>query len=70
LAIIPLPIPEPADAITVLKPKGGDVFRRIRDDGSEAEEIKFQRDASGKVTSFIHFSNPRFRMPEESPKVH
>jgi CubicO group peptidase (beta-lactamase class C family) len=70
LAILPLPTPQPAEKITILKPKGGDLFRRVRDDGSEAEEVRFLRDASGKVTSFMHFSNPTFRMPvEEVPKA-
>ena len=69
LAILSLPNEEPAEAIGFLKPKGADLFRRVRDDGSEAEEIKFQRDASGKVTGFIHFSNPRLRMPDESVKT-
>jgi len=64
LAILHLPTAAPADEITVLKPKGGDVFRRVRDDGSEAEELKFQRDASGNVTGFMHFSNPTVRMPQ------
>ena len=64
LAIMSLPSDEPAEAIGFLKPKGGDIFRRVRDDGSEAEEIKFQRDASGKVTSFMHFSNVTRRMPD------
>lgn len=70
LAFLSLPNTDPAEEMVFLKPKGGDIFRRVRDDGSEAEEINFQRDASGKVTSFIHFSNPTFRLPaEESPKV-
>lgn len=64
LASLYLPSANPADAITFLKPKSADVFRRVRDDGSEAEEIKFQRDGSGKVTSFVHFSNITYRMPE------
>jgi CubicO group peptidase (beta-lactamase class C family) len=64
LAILSLPNDEPAEAIGFLKPKGGDIFRRVRDDGSEAEEIKFQRDASGRVTGFMHFSNPTRRMPD------
>ena len=68
LASLALPNADPAEAITFFKPKGGDVFRRVRDDGSEAEEIKFQRDASGKVVSFVHFSNFRLRIPEEAPK--
>jgi len=65
LAILSLPNDEPAEAIGFLKPKGGDIFRRVRDDGSEAEEIKFQRDASGKVTGFMHFSNVTKRMPDQ-----
>jgi len=64
LAILSLPDDEPAEATGFLKPKGGDIFRRVREDGSEAEEIKFQRDASGKVTGFMHFSNLTRRMPD------
>lgn len=63
LAALSLPSSQPGDEIQFLKPKGGDVFRRVRDDGSEAEEIKFERDASGKVTSYVHFSNRTVRMP-------
>jgi len=69
LAHLSLPTNNPADDIAFFKPKGGDVFRRVRDDGSEAEEIKFQRDPSGKVVSYVHFSNITRRMPEES-KAH
>ncbi len=69
LAILSLPNQEPAEAVGFLKPKGGDIFRRVRDDGSEAEEIKFQRDASGKVTGFMHFSNRTLKMPDEASNV-
>lgn len=62
LAVLFLPNDQPGDAVMVMKPKGGDIFRRVRDDGSEAEEIKFERDASGKVTSYVHFSNRTVRM--------
>jgi CubicO group peptidase (beta-lactamase class C family) len=58
LAFLSLPTNDPAGDIEFLKPKGGDVFRRVRKDGSEAEEFRFVRDSSGKVTSFVHFSNP------------
>jgi CubicO group peptidase (beta-lactamase class C family) len=64
LAYLSLPSEKPADAIAFLKPKGGDIFRRIRDDGSEAEEVTFKRDASGKVTSIVHFSNISPRIPD------
>ena len=63
LAYMSLPSREPADGIMLMKPKGGDLFRRVRDDGTEAEEIKFERDASGKVTGFEHFSNHTVRIP-------
>lgn len=64
LAILPLPANDPAGAITILKPKGADTFRRVRDDGSEAEEYQFQRDPTGKITGFMHFSNPSTRIAE------
>ena len=64
LVSVSLPDDDPVAGMQFFKPKGADVFRRVRDDGSEAEEIKFNRDASGKVTGFTHFSNPRMRMPE------
>jgi hypothetical protein len=52
-----LPTNDPAGDLTFLKPKGGDVFRRVRKDGSEAEEITFVRDATGKISGFLHHSN-------------
>jgi CubicO group peptidase (beta-lactamase class C family) len=58
LAYLNLPTADPAGEMDLLKPKGGDVFRRVRKDGSEAEEFRFVRDAAGKVTSFVHDSNP------------
>ena len=64
LVSISLPDEDPLADMQFYKPKGGDVFRRVRDDGSEAEEIRFIRDASGKVTAFTHFSNPKIRMSE------
>jgi CubicO group peptidase (beta-lactamase class C family) len=63
LALLSLPTDQPGNELEFLKPKGGDVFRRVRDDGSEAEEFEFKRDASGKVVSFMHFSNPTLRLP-------
>jgi CubicO group peptidase (beta-lactamase class C family) len=70
LAMMPLPAGNPAEAITLLKPKGGDSFRVVRDDGSEADEVTFTRDNSGKVTAFKQFSNTKLRLavPTE-PKV-
>ena len=62
LVYLALPSTDPVADMTFLKPKGGDTFRRVRDDGSEAEEYIFQRDATGKVTTFTHFSNPHPRL--------
>ncbi|MGA9587032.1 MAG: serine hydrolase domain-containing protein [Terracidiphilus sp.] len=62
LVSLPLPDDNPVADMEFYKPKGGDVFRRVRDDGSEAEQLTFTRDASGKVTGFTHFSNPRTRI--------
>jgi CubicO group peptidase (beta-lactamase class C family) len=70
LAYLRLPSTDPAGDVVFLKPKGGDVFRRVRDDGSEAEEIAFQRDSSGKVTGFMHFSNPTLRLEQASKVSH
>lgn len=65
LALLELPSEKPAEGVAFLKPKGRDVFRRVRDDGSEAEEFTFQRDAAGKVMGFVHFSNPSKKMAEK-----
>ncbi len=58
LVSLTLPTTDPAGDTVFLKPKGNDIFRRVRKDGSEAEDFKFMRDPSGKVISFVHFSNP------------
>jgi CubicO group peptidase (beta-lactamase class C family) len=67
LALLGLPSTSPADRLIILKPKGGDLFRRIRDDGSEAEEVRFERGADGKVTAFRRFSNPSLRIGDIPP---
>lgn len=63
LAYVVLPSSAPAAELQILKPKGGDVFRRVRDDGSEADEFRFVRDTSGKVVRFIYEGNPVARLP-------
>ena len=63
LVSLSLPNNDPVAALEFFKPKGGDIFREVREDGSEAEELKFTRDASGKVTGYIQSSNPKLRMP-------
>jgi len=62
LVELALPSRDPVGDMSFLKAKGSDVFRRVRKDGSEAEEVRFVRDAGGRVTSLIHFSNPTTRL--------
>ena len=69
LALLSLPSTNPAEELTILKAKGGDVFRRVRDDGSEADEIRFDRDKSGKVSDFVQSSNKRSRVGAVPPGV-
>jgi CubicO group peptidase (beta-lactamase class C family) len=70
LTILGFPSADPAEELTFLKPKGGDIFKRVRKDGSEAEEINFVRDASGKVTNFVHFSNPTWMVKPLGQAAH
>jgi CubicO group peptidase (beta-lactamase class C family) len=64
LAELGLPSRDPAAELAFYKPKGGDVFRRVRADGSEAEEIRFERGPDGKVVRLVHFSNVSGRVGE------
>jgi pimeloyl-ACP methyl ester carboxylesterase len=57
-----LPTDDPAGGLDVFKPKGGDVFRRIRTDGSEAEEVRFERDAAGLVVRMVQNANASARL--------
>jgi CubicO group peptidase (beta-lactamase class C family) len=68
LALLWLPSANPAEDVEILKAKGGDLFRRIRSDGSEADEVRFERDESGHVYRFIEFSNPHARIADLSPR--
>lgn len=69
LAVLRLPSRTPGEDLAFLKPKGGDSFRRVRDDGSEADEVTFERDAAGKVVRYVQFSNPRNLIPEAAEKT-
>ncbi len=62
LAVLDLPSTSPASQLTFLKPKGGDSFRRVREDGSEADEVRFERDKSGNIVRMVRFSNPQSRL--------
>lgn len=57
LAYLTLPSDDPAGDATIMEPVARDVFRRVRDDGSLAEEIRFSRDARGRVVRMTHFTN-------------
>jgi CubicO group peptidase (beta-lactamase class C family) len=70
LVVLWIPTANPAEDVDILRPKGGDLFRRVRSDGSEADEVRFERDPSGRVCRFVQFSNPHERLagiPSEPP---
>lgn len=62
LVNLSLPSSAPGSDMTFLKAKGPDLFRRIRRDGSEAEDVRFERNAAGKVLRVIWHSNPSARI--------
>lgn len=57
LALLPAPAEKPLEALVKLKPAGEHRFRRIRDEGALGEEIRFDVDASGRVTRLWRNSN-------------
>jgi hypothetical protein len=58
LAVFTLPSDDPANDMQQFKYTGKDTFRRVRkDDGSLGEELRFERDASGKVVRMINNNN-------------
>jgi CubicO group peptidase (beta-lactamase class C family) len=57
LAAINLRAGDPASDVVFLRHISGDTFRRVRSDQTLGEEIRFERDASGKVTRLWRFSN-------------
>jgi len=58
LAVVSLPNMSPADSMTLLRHVEGDRFRTIRDNGDDGHEIRFIRDASGRVTHMnVHSLN-------------
>lgn len=52
LVSIDLPTSSPADSMTFYEEVGKDEFARLRDDGSKAESIYFQREENGKIVGF------------------
>jgi len=58
LAILDLPSADPANSLQLYKYTGHDIFWRVRkDDGSLGEELRFERDSTGKVVRMIHNYN-------------
>ena len=58
LAVFDVPSDDPANAMQLYKYISNDTFRRVRkDDDSLGEELKFERDASGKVVRMLHNYN-------------
>ena len=62
LAILDLPSPDPAAGLDVYKHKGDDVFQTLREDGSVKDEIRFLRDAAGRVTGYLEDSHTSSRL--------
>ncbi len=67
LAVLDLPSRTPADDLEFLKPKGGDVFRGVRASGGETDEVRFLRDARGRVTGIARFDNVSRRIGDLGP---
>jgi CubicO group peptidase (beta-lactamase class C family) len=57
LVVLNLPNENPDEGMILLRHVSGDVFKRVRKDNTLAEEIKFERDSSGKVTRMLQHSN-------------
>ena len=57
LAVVGLPSENPAENMTLFKHIEGDAFRRIREDKTLGEELRFERDESGKVVRMWQHSN-------------
>lgn len=64
LVALSLPSDAPAREMTFLKPDGTDSFRRVRDDGSVAEAVRFERGRDGKVRRIIWHANPSLRIAD------
>jgi CubicO group peptidase (beta-lactamase class C family) len=69
LALLPLPTDKPQDALLKLKPVAEHRFRRLRDDGTLGEEVRFEVGADGAVTRLWHHSNYETRVPEAPPRA-
>jgi CubicO group peptidase (beta-lactamase class C family) len=57
LVVLNLPSENPDEGMILMRHVSGDVFKRVRKDNTLAEEIKFERDSTGKVTRMLQHSN-------------
>ena len=57
LVMLGLPTDNPDEAMTLLQHVSGDTFKRLRLDKTLGEEVKFERDNTGKVIRVLRHSN-------------
>ncbi len=57
LVMLNFPNDNPSENMTLLQHVTGDIFKRVRNDKSLGEEIKFEKDNSGKVIRILQHSN-------------
>ena len=57
LVVLNLPTDNPDEGMILLQHVSGDIFKRMRTNKTLAEEIRFERDSSGKVTRMLQHSN-------------
>ena len=67
LALLPTPSEKPVEALVKLKPAGEHRFRRVRDDGTLGEEIRFEVDETGRAVRLWRFSNSMERAADPLP---
>jgi hypothetical protein len=67
LAVFALPSDNPAKSMTIYKYVGKDVFRRVRSDDTLGEDLRFERDASGRIIAYWQHSNPRQKLNKKIP---
>jgi CubicO group peptidase (beta-lactamase class C family) len=66
LAMVGFPNDSPDENMAVFQHVSGDIFKRVRKDKTLAEEIRFERDASGKVVRVLQHSNYSTRIDSQN----
>lgn len=57
LAVLYLPASNPSEGMVLLEHEEGDTFRRVRSNDQPGEEVRFEKNAAGKVTRMWRHSN-------------